>query len=591
MLFGAATGSLSVRDASSNPAGQTSGESSEGCVTAGAVVQVAEADRLWALGELPAAFQTIKQALAVQPHNAGALRVLGKIFAAAGHAEEADAAYRASLELDPTGVGTWMSLGLLCRDRRQTGEARRCFEHAVSLRPDDPFLISNLAVVLGDSGQVSESIRQFEQALRLHPQAMTAHSNLLLTLHYAPEGTPDRLRLEHQRWAARHAPAVPPRYGAVRRRLGDGVGRSGAEPGRLRVGFLSGDFRRHPVGRMLSALWRQWTTTEVRVHAYETGGLADELTADLRARADVWRRIDGLSDEAAADQLAADQIDVLIDLSGHTAGHRLGVLNHRPASVQLTWFGYPNTTGLSTVDYRLTDAEADPLGVDDRYSERLIRLPQVGWIHEPTELDLPVLPRPSARGERFTWGCLNNPTKVHSGCLEVWGRILSAVPNSRLLLLAREDDEARGRIGDGLRSAGARSEQWVFVSPTSSRQFCEYHHGVDVMLDPFPYNGAVTTADALWMGVPVLGIRGDSYHSRQGWMIARAMGLEGWSCPSPEALISRAVELAQAPGAIQSLSSTLRPRLQASPLMDHAGFARTLLGILHSVVWNSHPCG
>ncbi|MEY2788261.1 MAG: hypothetical protein RLZZ34_1404 [Verrucomicrobiota bacterium] len=591
MLFGAATGPLSVRDALSNPAGQTSGESSGGRVTAGVAVQVAEADRLWALGELPAAFQAIKQALAVQPHSAEALRVLGKIFAAAGHAEEADAAYRASLELDPTGVSTWMGLGLLCRDRRQTGEARRCFEQAVSLRPDDPFLISNLAVVLGDCGHVSESIRQFERALRLHPAAMTAHSNLLLTLHYAPEGTPDRLRLEHQQWAARHAPAVPPRHGAVQSRLGDGVGGSGAERGRLRVGFLSGDFRRHPVGRLVSALWRQWTTAEVRLHAYETGGLADELTAELRTRADVWRRIDGLSDEAAADQLAADQIDVLIDLSGHTAGHRLGVLNHRPAPVQLTWFGYPNTTGLSTVDYRLTDAEADPLGVDDRYSERLIRLPRVGWIHQPTELDMPVLPRPSARGERFTWGCLNNPAKVHSGCLEVWGRLLSAVPDSRLLLLAREDDEARARIGDGLRAAGARPDQWVFVSPGSSRQFCEYHHRVDVMLDPFPYNGAVTTADALWMGVPVLGIRGDSYHSRQGWMIARAMGLEGWSCPSPEALIDRAVELAQAPGAIQSLSSTLRPRLQASPLMDHAGFARTLLGILHSVVSTSHRCG
>jgi predicted O-linked N-acetylglucosamine transferase (SPINDLY family) len=471
-----------------------------------------------------------------------------------------------------------MGLGLLCRDQRKTGEARHCFEQAVRLRPEDPFLLSNLAVVLGDVGQVSESIRHFEAALRLHPQAMTAHSNLLLTLHYDPAGSPSRVKEEHQRWAERHAPSVSPQSSAqstVRRCL---------EEGPIRVGFLSGDFRRHPVGRLLAAVWRQWSANEVRVHAYETGGPADDMTGQLRDRADFWRRLDQLSDESAADQIAADQIDVLIDLSGHTSGHRLGVLHHRPAPVQMTWFGYPNTTGLSSVDYRLTDGEADPSGVEDRYSERLIRLPQVAWVYQPTEPILPVLPRPSARGGRFTWGCLNNPAKVHSGCLDVWGRILKALPDSQLLLLAREDDESRERIQSGLLSAGAMPGQWVFVPPGTSRQYCEYHHRVDVMLDPFPYNGAVTTADALWMGVPVLGIRGDSYHSRQGWMIARAMGLEDWICSSPEALITRAVDLAENPGFIQSLSISLRSRLQASPLMDHHAFARHLLSVLREAV-------
>ncbi|MEY3545644.1 MAG: hypothetical protein RLZZ313_5, partial [Verrucomicrobiota bacterium] len=270
-------------------------------------------------------------------------------------------------------------------------------------------------------------------------------------------------------------------------------------------------------------------------------------------------------------------------------GHRLGVLHCRPAPVQMTWFGYPNTTGLASVDYRLTDGEADPPGVEDRYSERLIRLPRVAWVYQPTEPSLPVLPRPSARGERFTWGGLNNPAQVHTGCLEVWGRILKEVPESQLVLLVRDDAESRERIHQGLMSAGARPEQWIFVLPGTSRQYNQYHHQVDVMLDPFPYNGAVTTADALWMGVPVLGLCGDSYHSRQGWMIARAMGLEEWICPSPEALITRAVALAKNHGAIQSLSASLRPRLQASPLMDHAGFARQLLGVLRESAAGSVP--
>jgi len=547
------------------------------------VQNVFEADQLLAVGQLQTAFLKIKAAISLQPDNADALRILGKILASSGHWEEADTAFRASLELNPAAAASWMGLGLLCRDRRKTGEARHCFEQAVLLRPKDPFLLSNLAVVLGDVGQVSESIRHFEAALQIHPQAMTAHSNLLLTLHYDPAGTPSRLKEEHRRWAERHAPPVSPQSRAqikVRRCLGEGP---------IRVGFLSGDFRRHPVGRLLSAVWRQWSANEVRIHAYETGGPADEMTGQLRDRADLWRRLDQLSDEAAADQIAADQTDVLIDLSGHTSGHRLGVLHHRPAPVQMTWFGYPNTTGLSSVDYRLTDAEADPLGVEDRYSERLIRLPRVAWVYQPTEPILPVLPRPSARGGRFTWGCLNNPAKVNSGCLEAWGRILKAVPDSQLVLLVREDDESRERIESGLLSAGATLGQWVFVPPGTPRQYCEYHYRVDVMLDPFPYNGAVTTADSLWMGVPVLSICGNSYHSRQGWMIARAMGLEDWICPSPEALINKAVNLAKTPGAIQSLSTTLRSRLQASPLMDHAQFARHLLSVLRESAAGSVP--
>ncbi len=535
---------------------------------------VLEADRLLAAGQLQAAFLKIKAISSQQPVNADALRILGKIFASSGHWEEAYAAFRASLEINPAAAATWMGLGLLCRDQRKTGEARHCFEQAVLLRPKDPFLLSNLAVVLGDVGQVSESIRHFEAALQIHPQATTAHSNLLLTLHYDPAGTPSRLKEEHQRWAERHAPPVSAQssvQSTVRRCLGEGP---------IRVGFLSGDFRRHPVGRLLSAVWRQWSANEVRVHAYETGGPADDMTGQLRDRADLWRRLDQLSDEVAADQIAADQTDVLIDLSGHTSGHRLGVMHRRPAPVQMTWFGYPNTTGLSSVDYRLTDDEADPPAVEDRYSEQLIRLPQVAWIYQPTEPILPVVPRPSARGGRFTWGCLNNPAKVNSGCLEAWGRILNAVPDSQLVLLVREDDESRERIESGLLSAGATPGQWIFVPPGTPRQYCEYHYRVDVMLDPFPYNGAVTTADSLWMGVPVLSICGDSYHSRQGWMIARAMGLEEWICPSPEALITKAVSLAKTPGAIQSLSTSLRSRLQASPLMDHARFARHLLSVL-----------
>ena len=548
-------------------------ESSEGASAPLLESLARDADQLLESGQPQAAFLKLKSAIVSQPAHPEALRVLGKVFTATGCWDEADAAFRASLELNPSLVSAWLGLGLLCRERRMTQEARRCFEQAVLLRPDDPFLRSNLAVILGDSGRISESIEHFEAVLESHPQTMTAHSNLLMMLHYDPSGTPDRLRDEHRRWAQRHLPVIPD--------PAPGERWSGSGP--IRVGFLSGDFRGHPVGRLVSALWSHWSPDEVSIHAYETGGPSDPLTKTLRQRAQVWRRLDGLGDEAAAELIRSDQTEVLVDLSGHTSGHRLGVMHYRPAPVQLTWFGYPNTTGLPSVDYRLTDIEADPPGVDDRYSERLIRLPRVGWVYQPSEPDLSVMPRPCTRGEPFTWGSLNNPGKVHPVCLSLWGRILGAVDNSRLLMLARQDDEARDRILTTLVAAGASAEQVTFVPPTSSRGYCEYYHRVDVMLDTFPYNGAVTIGDALWMGVPVLGLCGDSYHSRQAWMMAKAMGLEDWVSETHDSLVARAVAVSSNPAAIQDLSTSLRPRLQASPLMDHAGFARQLLSVLRSL--------
>jgi predicted O-linked N-acetylglucosamine transferase (SPINDLY family) len=277
---------------------------------------VIEAERFMAAGDLQAAYRQIKATIDERLENPEALLVLGKVLAAAGHLEDAEAAFRACLELDPTRVASWLGLGLLCRERRMTGEAMRCFGQAVQLRPDDPFLRSNLAVTLGDSGRISESIQQFEAALELDARAMTAHSNLLLMLHYDPSGTPERLSREHRRWAAQHAPAVSATV--------EGQRWSGSGP--IRIGFLSGDFRGHPVGRLLAALWPHWGADEVSIYAYETGGPADGVTGVLRKRSKVWRRIDGLDDAAAADLIRGDQIHVLIDLSGHTAGHRLGVL-------------------------------------------------------------------------------------------------------------------------------------------------------------------------------------------------------------------------------------------------------------------------
>ena len=525
-------------------------------------LQVEKAQVLYAQGKYPEAFKLVREAIGARPNQAGDYLLLGHIFRETGHPAEARDCYGAVLELDADQATALICLGNLARDQRQTREARLYYERALRLRPGDPNIQSNLASVVCDVGDAAAAIRLLEDSLRANPAAPLTHSNLLLTLHYDAGSTPERILAEHRAWASRHAASMTPLRAA-----------NDFNPERkLRLGFVSADFKNHPVGRFMEVFWRALDREHWSVTAYDAGTRQDQMTEKLRSLAGQWKALQGLHDTAAATMIHQDQIDVLFDLSGHTSGNRLLVFAHKPAPIQMTWFGYPNTTGLAAVDYRISDPLADPPGESDRRcTEKLLRLPRAAWLYRAPEEDLPLRPLPCTRGRPFTFGCLNNPAKASEGALSAWAEMLRRVPEARLLLLVRNDEDYLRRLRERF---GPAANRLSFVSQAAPREFYQYHYNVDLMLDPFPYNGAVTTADALWMGVPVLSLAGQTYVSRQGVCVLTNLGLADWICRSVEEYIQKAVALARAPRQLAALSPALRQKLEQSPLMDARAFAQ-----------------
>jgi predicted O-linked N-acetylglucosamine transferase (SPINDLY family) len=526
----------------------------------------------------------------------------GRALAALGRFAEAAGAFRNQLHTHPTDARTWHQLGLaLMRLRRDTdalaalqkavefaphsAEARvtlgtaleganrpddalACYREALRLKPDLPEALNNVGNSYVEAGRTAEAIGYLRGAVTGRPDWAALHSNLLLALNYRSEVAPADLRLEHLAWAARHADPItataPPPA------TDHSSGR------KLRVGYISADFRRHPVATYIGPVLAAHDRGAFHITCYSSTGRPDEVTERLRGSADEWRDIALLPDEDAAELIRRDAIDLLIDLGGHTAGNRLQVLARRPAAVQATHFGYPNTTGMRAVDYRLTDAVADPLGVDALYAERLVRLPGVAWCWGPPENAPEPGPLPCAQNGLVTFGSLNNPAKLTEDVVAVWAKILHAVPGAKLLVLTGRLAEARRRFEELFAEQRIGPERLRLEPRQSTERYYSLWGEADIGLDPFPYNGGVTTPDALWMGVPVVALAGASYRARQGLRVLGTVGLGDWVAQSAESYIELAVRKAADVGGLTELRAGLRERMQASPLLDVMTFTRQL---------------
>ena len=399
-----------------------------------------------------------------------------------------------------------------------------------------------------------------------------AASAALVRLNYDP-AVDDRALFEaHNAWAQRFAAPHYPTSQAEP--LNDDADRP------LRVGYVSGDLRRHPVAFFVEPVLRAHDRGQVTPVCYDTAGLDDDMNAHLRSLVPDWRDVADWSDEALAERIRDDRIDILVDLAGHTARNRLLVFARRPAPVQVTGIGYVTTSGLETMDYRLTDSLCDPGRGEDRfYSERLWRL-ETGFncYAPPRGLPEPGAP-PCLSGAALTFGCFNNLDKITAPVIEAWAEILHGLPDSRLLLKTKSLGEPAVRehllaaFGDrGIAAERLELRDW---SATLAEHFAAYAE-VDIALDPFPYNGTTTTCEALMMGVPVVALRGGRHASRVSFSILARLGLEGLSATEPEAYVERALALAARPDALAKLRAGLRQRLARSPLCDAERYARTL---------------
>ncbi|MGF1608997.1 MAG: glycosyltransferase [Kiloniellales bacterium] len=420
--------------------------------------------------------------------------------------------------------------------------------------------------------------RNLAQANAPASRRAAAGSAALCRLNYDPALSPMQVYEAHRAWAGLHAQPLYPR---------DPVFANDPNQARpLRVGYVSPDLRRHPVAFFVEPILRTHDRQQVTAVCYDTapgtqGGIdgGDDMNQHLRSLAAEWRDVAGLDDAALAEAIRADRIDILVDLAGHTAGNRLLTFARRPAPVQVTAIGYVTTTGLETMDYRLTDPWCDPGGAERAYSERLVRLEHGFNCYAPPQGLPEPGPLPCQASGTVTFGSFNNLDKISPEVLDLWGKILARVAGSRLLLKTKtlSQDRVRRAILQCLAGHNIAPERVELVEWSETlRQHFEGYRRLDIALDPFPYNGTTTTCEALMMGVPVIALAGDRHAARVSASILSRLELPVLIATDPDDYVARAIALAAHENALSSLRATLRRRMITSPLCDAAGYTRTL---------------
>jgi len=519
-------------------------------------------------GRLEEAAVNYRHALRLKPDHAKAYHNLGVTLTQQGKFADAAASLEQALRLKPDHAIAHHSLGIVFRAQGRLDDAIAAFRTSLQLKPDFAEAQGNLGNVLQDQGRHDDAITAYRTALQLKPDAADMHSHLIFLLLYHPGYDAEAIYSECRRWNQQHAEPL----------------QSGIQPHsnhrdperRLRIGYVSPDFRDHVLSLFTVPLLSHHDHRQCEIFCYANVLRADALTERLRGHADVWRRTVGLSDQQVADLVRSDQIDILVDLTMHMDNNRLLVFARKPAPIQVAWLAYPGTTGLSTMDYRLTDPYLDPPGVFDAfYSEESIRLPDTFWCYDPLTDEPPVNALPALENGFITFGCLNNFRKVNDGCLARWAQVLQAVPQSRLLLLAPRGQQ-REYVLARLEQEGIVAPRLEFANQQPRLEYFKLYQRIDLGLDPLPFNGGTTTLDAFWMGVPTLTLVGQTVVGRAGWSQVCNLGLKELAAETPEQYVALAARLAGDLSRLQELRGTLRQRMLRSPLMDGERFARNM---------------
>ncbi len=523
-----------------------------------------------AAGEHAAAVDYYRETLQLQPENPRLWCNYGAELSETGRGAQAEDAYRHALELEPALAQAWYNLGQLQQERGADAEAERCYRAALAL-PDAAhdaelrqLAHSNLGLLLQRQGRLQEAVQLYRDALAADPTDASLRSNLLFLLTAMADADAELVLQEHRNWGRLHAQAH-----AAHANL--------PEPERrIRIGYVSADFYAHPLAFHLLPPLEGRDRARTEVLCYYNGVTEDAMTDRLRASADGWRDIRRCADADADALIRADAIDILVDLSGHTAGNRLTLFARKPAPLQATMLGYANTTGLDSMDYRITDAWADPPGAESRYVERLLRMPHSLWCYEPQcaaalEADPPML----ASGHA-TFASFNGAYKLNREVIKTWAAILHAVPGSRLMLVSLPQGAARERVSAWLAGEGIGVERYELHARLPTAEFWAAHRRADIALDPFPCNGGATTCETLWLGVPVVTLAGQTFVGRAGVSLLSNCGLQQLIARTPEEYVALAAGLARDPARLARLRRELRRTLPASPLIDAPAYAQAL---------------
>lgn len=518
-----------------------------------------------------------QQVLTHEPHRADVHFQLGRIAKDENRPEEAYRHFKTAQELDPGFVDAYGLMGVLLSKHCRYAEAEAALKQACELCPEYLLGLNNLGSLYKMQGRLTEAYRCYRTALDIAPGNAPVVSNYLFALNNDPALSPEEIADEHMRLAPTIVMPLPNDAPSAYPTPGD----------TLKIGYISGDFYLHSVSYFLEPVLMEHDRKRFEIYCYSSCTFPDETTRRLQALPLVWREISGISTQDVAHMIRNDGIDVLIDLAGHTADNSLAVCAMRPAPVQATWLGYPATTGMSQIDYYITDAVCDPPGTEHLYSETLCRLPGVFSCYLPPMEFPEVSPPPYESNGLVTFCCFNSFAKVNEKLMGMWADILRQVPDSRLYLKSMPlgDQKTRNRIASFFSERGVESERLIMrtIATTPLEHLAEYAKG-DIALDTFPYNGTTTTCEALWMGVPVISLAGSSHVSRVGLSFLSVLGLESLAALTPDDYVSKAVSLALDRKKISWFRNNLRSMMAHSPLMDAFSLTRNLENALVAMV-------
>ncbi|MBI3148315.1 MAG: tetratricopeptide repeat protein [Betaproteobacteria bacterium] len=528
-------------------------------------------------GRLAEAERTLQVVLRERPGDPEARYLLGVVALQAGNAAAALSLLLPAARANPANALAQYNAAMALVLANRFGEAAQLLRQALTLDPRLGPAWNNLGNILKAFGEIDQATQCYERAIALGPDDPIRQSHHLICVHYSAGFSHEQIFSLHQRWAERHAARhYPPRPPVP----------TNPDPRRaLTIGLVSPSFNGKIVGQFLRGLLPQLHLQGLRLIAYSATRETDDITAAIRASVDRWHDITGLEDAAAAQLVAADGVDILIDLAGHAPGNRLLLFARQPAPIQVSWLDYFDTTGLAIIDYLITDARTTPIDSPQRFSEQLLRLPETRLCWTPPDFAPEVAPAPSTNRGYITFGSFNRADKLNPELLGLWARILERVPDARLLLKgeAFAMTEVRRHFTERFAALGVSSERVEWRGASSHAELLGEYGALDIALDTTPYNGGATTCDALWMGVPVIALRAERMIARQSAAMLDCVGLSELVADTPEQYLEIAVALAGDRARLARMRADLRANMARSALCDTARFARDFAAALRQI--------
>jgi len=522
------------------------------------------------------------KALQFDPNLDDACYMLGTVYSETEQLDDAISWYQRAIQINPGLAKAYNGMGIVLQKKYEIDRAIQHYRHALALMPDFIEAIINIGNALRDYGQAEEAEDWYRHALAVAPQCTFCYDNLFFLMLYHERYDATKIFSEHLIFASQCAESLSSAIiDHVNSKIPDRA---------LKIGYVSPDFRKHAVSYFMEPVLAAHSKERFQIYCYSDVSREDDVTERFRQYSFQWRNVAGMSDQQAADLIRNDGIDILVDLAGHTAHNRLLVFARKPAPVQLTWIGYPATTGLSSMDYKIVDSHTDPPGLTEHlYTETLIRMPEIFLCYLPEQESPEVGALPALAAGHITFGCFNNFSKVTRKGVEIWAQILDSVPDSRIIMKANSlgDKAAAKRLMDMFLQHGIGEDRIELHSVIqSSRLHLDLYNRVDIGLDTFPYNGTTTTCEALWMGVPVITLAGKTHVSRVGASLLSNVGLAELVATTHDEYIAIAVTLSKKTEKIAYLRKTLRETMATSAVTNKERFTRNL-ETLYRDIWRT----